>query len=129
MKGLVVVISLMVAMFATSTAAMASEGAATQYKASFQAPMPDGGFSQWTCSGVHVVNSVSIKDSEICTITGDTSGLVAGTYVGNPTANVPPFGEVPWFSDFDGVTATRFKAVIVENPDGTFTQHILAYYN
>jgi len=119
----------MVAMFATSTAAMASEGAATQYKASFQAPMPDGGFSQWTCSGVHVVNGVSIKDSEICTITGDTSGLVAGTYVGNPTANVPPFGEVPWFSDFDGVTATRFKAIIVENPDGTFTQHILAYYN
>jgi len=40
----VVVISLMVAMFATSTAAMASEGAATQYKASFSAPMPDGGF-------------------------------------------------------------------------------------
>ncbi|TME55897.1 MAG: hypothetical protein E6I58_09425 [Chloroflexi bacterium] len=116
MKGLVVAISLMVAMFATSTAAMASEGAATQYKASFQAPMLDGG-------------CVSIKDSEICTVTGDTSGLVAGTYVGNPTANVPPFGEVPWFSDFDGVTATRFKAIIVENPDGTFTQHILAYYN
>lgn len=43
-KGLVVVITLMVAMFATSTAAMASEGAATQYKASFSAPMPDGGF-------------------------------------------------------------------------------------
>ncbi len=129
MKALLVVISLMGAMFATSTAAMASEGAATQYTASFLAPMPDGGFSQWTCSGVHVVNLVSIKDSEICTVSGDTTGLVAGVYVGNPTANVPPFGEVPWFSDFDGVTATRFKAIIVANPDGTFTQHILAYYN
>ena len=129
MKGLVVVISLMAAVFATSTTAMASEGSATQYKASFQAPMPDGGFSQWTCSGVHVVNLVSVKDSEICTITGDTSGLVAGTYVGNPTANVPPFGDVPWFSDFDGATATSFKAIIVANPDATFTQHILAYYN
>src|SRR5438309_7504235 len=100
-KGLVVAISLMVAMFATSTAAMASEGAATQYKASFQAPMPDGGFSQWTCSGVHVVSRVSIKDSEICTVTGDTSGLVAGTYVGKSNANVPPFGVVLWFSVFD----------------------------
>jgi hypothetical protein len=78
-KGLVVVISLMVAVFATSTTAMASEGSATQYKASFQAPMPDGGFSHWTCSGAHVVNHLSVKDSEICTITGDASGLVAGT--------------------------------------------------
>src|SRR3989454_11265477 len=69
-KGLVVVITCMVAIFATATAAMASEGAATQYKASFSAPMPDGGFSQWTCSGVHIVNRVSITDSEICTITG-----------------------------------------------------------
>jgi uncharacterized protein YcfJ len=109
------------------TAALASEGAATPFKATYTAPAPVG-VSNWTCSGAHVVNRVSVKDSETCLISGNTVGFVAGTYVGNPNANVPPFGVTGWFSDYNGAVATSFTATIVNNGDGTFTQYLTAYY-
>jgi hypothetical protein len=109
------------------TAALASEGAATPFNAAYTAPAPVG-VSNWACSGAHVVNRVSVKDSETCLISGNTAGFVAGTYVGKPTANIPPFGDTQWFSDYNGVEATSFTATILNNGDGTFSLYITAYY-
>jgi hypothetical protein len=109
-------------------AVLASDGVATPFKASYTTATPFG-VSIWTCSGAHIVNRVSVKDSETCLITGTTTGLVAGTYVGNPTANIPPFGVTPWGSDYNGALATSFRATLVKNGDGTFTLDIVAYYS
>jgi len=109
------------------TAALATEGAATPFKATYTAPAPVG-VSNWTCSGAHVVNNVSVKDSETCLISGNTAGFVAGTYIGNPVVNIPPFGVTGWISDFNGVESTGFIATLVNNGDGTFTLDITAYY-
>lgn len=98
----------------------ASDGSATQFTAVYPTPMLDGGTSTWTCSGVHIVNPVSVKDNEECLITGDTSGLVAGTIVGDPKANWPGIGYLGWSSDYNGVEATHFKGHFVSMGDGTF---------
>jgi hypothetical protein len=110
-------------------------GAGTAFAASYGLPASDGGTTTWTCSGAHVVNKVSFKDSETCIISGDLTGYVAGTFSGNPLGYFPPlfplFGLVPWFSDFpgeNGATATSWTATVTANADGTFTQNIVAYY-
>ena len=108
-------------------AALAASGAATPFKATYTAPAPVG-VSNWTCSGAHVVNRVSVKDSETCLISGNTAGFVAGTYIGDPMVNIPPFGVTGWISDFNGVESTSFIATLVNNGDGTFTLDITAYY-
>jgi hypothetical protein len=87
------------------------------------------GVSIWTCSGAHIVNPISVKESETCVISCNTTGLVGGTYVGNPTANIPPFVVTPWKSDYNGALATSFTATSVKNGDGTFTLVIVAYYS
>src|SRR5207249_4258670 len=88
-----------------------NSGVATPFKAAFSAATPDG-FADFMCSGAHIVNK-TVKDSETCLITGDTNGFVAGTYFGNPTADIPPLGVVPWFSDFNSDQASRFIATFV----------------
>jgi len=123
-----VVLTFVVLLFAAFPAtASASSGAATPFKAGFSAPIPDGGFADFTCSGAHIVNK-TIKDSETCLITNDTNFFVEGTYFGNPTADIPGLGVVPWFSDFNGVEASRFIVTFVDNGDGTWTQYLVAYY-
>jgi hypothetical protein len=127
-RGVLAAALLTVAMTAPA-AVFASEGVATPFKASYVTPTPIGD-SLWTCSGAHVVNRVSIKDSETCLVSGNTTGFVAGTYVGNPTTNIPPFGpNAGWGSDYNGAVATMFTQTFIANGDGTFTMDITAYYN
>jgi hypothetical protein len=114
--------------------AFASDGAATPFKATYPTPSIDGGFSTWTCSGAHVVNRVSFKDSETCLVTGDVSGYVAGTYSGSPSG--PLAGSVfgantEWGSDSpleNGAAAISWTITLIDNGDGTWTVDILAYY-
>src|SRR6266852_7278113 len=126
MRRLMVVTVVLFAFAAFPATAWASNGAATPFKASFSAATPDG-LADFTCSGAHIVNK-TIKDSETCLVTGDTNGFVAGTYFGNPTADIPALGPVQWFSDFNGVQASSFIATFVDNGDRTWTMYIVAYY-
>ncbi|TMB90519.1 MAG: hypothetical protein E6J18_14155 [Chloroflexi bacterium] len=126
MRRLMVVTVVLLAFASFPATVSASNGAATPFKAAFSAATPDG-FADFTCSGAHIVNK-TVKDSETCLITGDTNGFVAGTYFGNPTADIPPLGVVPWFSDFNSVQASRFIATFVDHGDGTWTNYIVAYY-
>lgn len=97
-----------------------SNGAATRFTFTWE--------SDTTCSGVHIVNKVSVKDTETCLYSGDTTGYTAGKYQGNPTG-MNPWGFVSgWRSDYNGVAATSWKITMVDNGDGTFTSHIVAYY-
>ncbi len=127
MRRLMVLTCVLFAFAAFPATVSASSGAATPFKAGFSAPMPDGGSADFTCSGAHIVNK-TVKDSETCLITGDTNGFVAGTYFGNPTADIPALGPVQWFSDFNGVQASSFIATFVDNGDRTWTMYIVAYY-
>jgi hypothetical protein len=127
MKRVLLAAAVVAGALVAPTAVLASEGAATPFKATYTAPAPSG-VSDWTCSGAHVVNKVSVKDSETCLISGNTAGFVAGTFVGNPTANIPPFGDTGWLSDYNNIEAKSFTATIVNNGDGTFTLDITAYY-
>ena len=126
MRRLMVVTVVLLAFAAFPATVSASSGVATPFKAAFSAATPDG-FADFMCSGAHIVNK-TVKDSETCLITGDTNGFVAGTYFGNPTADIPPLGVVPWFSDFNSEQASRFIATFVDNGDGTWTMYIVAYY-
>lgn len=111
---------LMVAL--VSSTAFASNGKATQFTATYPV-----GAATWTCSGVHIVNK-TIKDSETCVISGDTTGYLAGTYTGAPVGAFPPYGSITWLSDFNGALATTWTITMTDNGDGTFTANIVAYY-
>ena len=98
-----------------------ANGAATQYRMSYGPNM--------VCTGVRIANKVSVKDNETCLMSGDTDGFIAGTYRGNPTGTLPPWGDdVTWKSDFDGRVATSWRITFVDNGNETFTANILAYY-
>jgi hypothetical protein len=121
--------------FGTVTAfANNGDGAGTAFKAMYPSPGIDGGTATWTCSGAHVVNKVSFKDSETCVVSVDVAGYANGTYSGSPTGPVAgsPFGaSTAWFSDFageSGAMATSWTIVESDNGDGTFTLDILAFY-
>ena len=124
----------------------ASNGAATPFKLQYLGTAT----STWTCAGAHVVNRVSIKDSETCLITGDTSPYVAGTFTSGTicpsTDQYPPSiqgtpacGELPpysapglpawWLSDFNANPATSWTVVMKRNGDGTFTAVAVSYYS
>jgi hypothetical protein len=83
----------------------------------------------WTCSGVRLTTDGAIRDKETCLLTGHTSVLVAGTYIGRPAVFVPGYGLVAWASDFDGLAATVDSTRLVDNHDGTFTVYVIAFYN
>jgi len=102
-----------------------ADGAATPFKSSYADPALG---THDTCSGARVVQSKgTIKDSETCTLSGDTSRVVAGTVVGNPFYVL---GGVysEWSSDFDGQVAKSVTLQFVANGDGTYTENVVAYY-
>ncbi len=121
--------------FGSATAlANNGNGAGTAFKASYSTGAIDGGTNTWTCSGAHVVNNVSFKDSETCIVSGDVTGYANGTYSGNPAGFVAGsiFGAgTEWSSDFAGelgAIATSWTIIESDNGDGTFTLDIVAYY-
>jgi hypothetical protein len=123
----------------------ASNGKATPFKVQYLGTDT----STWTCAGAHVVNNAGIKDSETCTITGDTSPYVAGRFTSGEicpsTDQYPPSiqgtpacGELPpysapylpawWLSDFNAHPAISWTVVMKRNGDGTFTADAVSYY-
>jgi hypothetical protein len=109
----------------------------TSKVANYSATYPVGD-AIWTCTGVHLVGknfpgdaTSGGKDSFTCTITGDTTGYVAGTYTGEPGGFFPPLGPITWLSDFAplaGEQANRWTLSVTDNGDGTFTVEGSAYY-
>lgn len=124
MKHALAALVLFVALGVTAVAT-ASNGAATQFKVSYS---PDGGTTTWTCVGTHVVNNNVTKDEETCSISGNTTGYVAGTYSGSPFGNFPPYGSIYWQSDFNGARASSWTIRLAANGGGTFTAHIVSLY-
>lgn len=143
-----VLVSLVVAAVAAvgfgGVSALASSGKATPFKAQYPG-LPN---STWSCAGAHVANRISVKDSETCSVTGDTSGYVSGVFTsgqicppGNPPSIVgtpacgqfPPFSTpdqpVYWASDFNGNLAISWSISLTANPDGTLTGTIVSYYS
>jgi hypothetical protein len=110
-------------------------GAGTAFKAAYPAGAIDGGTTTFTCSGAHVVNNVSFKDSETCILSGDLTGYANGTFTGSPAGFLAgsPFGAATeWSSDFideKGAVAISWTMVETDNGDGTFTLDIVAYYS
>ena len=106
--------------------ASAGNGSATtQY---FQAYTDNNGV-QSDCTGTRVVQKDgTVKDSEICILSGDTSRLVAGTIKGNPGYCLNAVCWPAWVSDFDGKVAKSVNLTLSNNGDGTFTQKVTAYY-
>ena len=124
-KGSAAIVLAMCALAASSAGAMASNGAATPFKIAYE--NPDG--TSWDCSGARVVNPVSVKDSETCLVTGDTSELTAGVYTGDPYGDLPWFGNAQWASDFgDGKIAEHWTVTVMDNGDGSSTVYAVAYY-
>jgi hypothetical protein len=127
MKRFITVAILVAAFSMMAVTAGTASGAATPFKASYL-DIANGGATA-TCSGARVVQKHgAVFDSETCTLSGNTSGVVTGTFVGNPTYSCPGFGTCVWFSDFDRQIATNVTLVITANGDGTFTEDVLAYY-
>ena len=126
MKRLLCIVAVVVAALGTGAVATASQGAATPFKATYNGTPG----ATYTCAGAHVVNRVSVKDSERCVISGDTTGYVAGTYSGSPLGFFPPVGiDADWISDYDGTIASSWTFTVTDNGDGTFTIDIVAYYS
>ena len=97
--------------------ASADNGATTTH---FTTAYTDPTLGHVTCSGERITKTgpkAFIKDSETCLI---GNGFPAGTYT---TAD---FG--PWYSDYDGKVSTNATLTVTENPDGTATGVIVAYY-
>ena len=79
------------------------------------------------CSGAHIVNQVSVKDSETCLL-ADGTGMTAGTYQGAPNG-MNPWGVVGhWRSDYNSVLAKSWTMTAVDNGNGSFTLYVVAYY-
>jgi hypothetical protein len=122
--GFVAVVLAMSAVAASSAAVLASNGAATPFKVAF-----DDGSTHYDCAGARVENRVSIKDSETCLVTGDTSLMIAGTYSGDPYGDLPWFPHARWQSDTgDGRIADHWTVTVNDNGDGTFTLYAVAYF-
>ena len=124
---LVVFVGGVVAVCALSVGlASASNGSGTPFKATYT----DTALGTLaTCSGSRVVQKDgTVKDSETCLLSGDTSRVVAGTVVGNPSYCLGGVCGWIWSSDYDGKTAKTITLQFVDNGDGTFTENIVAYY-
>ena len=115
---------------ATIAGASGGNGATvTHFTASYQDPP---GLGNWSCTGEHIYNhGAGAQDSETCIASGDTSGLVPGTYSGSPYTIFPVLGWSGWTSDYytTVVWATSWTAIVTANSDGTFTINIDAFYN
>lgn len=108
---------------ASSAPVLASGATATPFKAQYS----DGG-TEYDCSGARIVNRVSVKDSETCLISGDTSWLYAGSFTGDPYGDVPGCTHCLFVSDYDGLLATSWSTIVVRNGDGTYSAYVLMYF-
>jgi hypothetical protein len=84
----------------------------------------------FTCTGEHIDNSALVKENETCAITGDTSGLIAGSFHSNPPSPFGIFGAFGnefWFSDFDGAVASAWQATFKDAGNG-WTLRLYAQY-
>lgn len=102
-------------------------GVATPYTITFGPPLYPG--PTWSCWGSRVVNGNGVKDSETCVLSGDTSGVAAGTFSGDPYGDLFGTPQVRWASSFDVQMATRWTITVTDNGDGTFTAAIVAFYS
>lgn len=111
-------------------AGAANRAVVTHWTATFTTVAADGGTATWTCTGNRVVNHghPAGLDSATCTVTGDTTGMVAGTYTGAPAGALPPNPAFTWVSPFDGKTAASWEAVVMDNGDGTFSVEVSAFF-
>ena len=126
MKHIVAIASIVGAISLGGVVGVASaDGAATPFKASYNDPALG---TLDTCSGARVVQSNgTVKDSETCTLSGDTSKVVAGTVVGNPDYTLGGVYSY-WSSDFNGQAAKSVTLRFVANGDGTYTEYVVSYY-
>lgn len=96
------------------------------------------GAMNFNCTGEHVFNKgPGGQDDETCLLSGDTTGLVAGTYTndlnnqyGSTVGVLAPWGDVVWTSDYYSTptNASSWTICIANNGDGTFTMDIDAFY-
>ena len=119
-------IVLLLTLFTINGTAHAAGGGATPFKAQYTNLLFN---TLDTCSGAHVIQgNGKVKDSQTCILSGDTSLVVTGTFVGNPGFCIPNNPCAVWASDFDGQIAKSVTITIVDNGDGTFTETVVAYY-
>lgn len=124
--SLAIRIALLLGLLATNGVAYAANGKATPFKATYTDLMFN---TLDTCSGAHVLQgNGKVKDSETCMLSGDTSRVLAGTYVGAPKFCIPNNPCAVWSSDYDGQIAKNVTLTIIDNGDGTFTMDVVAYY-
>jgi hypothetical protein len=135
MKHVLPVVILAALIMSFAAVASASDGAATPYKATWT----DVTGATATCSGSHVVFTTgtragTFQESETCLLSGNTSRVVPGTWVGNPSfSNYSNLGgQWIWESDFPGnlgKVADSVTITIVGNGDGTFTETAVTTYH
>jgi hypothetical protein len=96
----------------------------------FAAGYTDGNGVWSSCTGTRVVQKDgTVKDSETCILSGDTSRLVEGTVTGNPNYCLNAVCWPTWVSDAgDGKIAKSVILKLINNGDGTFTEKVTAYY-
>ena len=102
-----------------SSLAAAGDGAKTTH---FTASYTDAVFGLVVCAGERISKSALkafIKDSEDCTL-----------LEGFPARDLRLRGQTfeGWASDYDGMLALDCTFVITDNGDGTWNNHIVAYY-
>ncbi|MHB8380657.1 MAG: hypothetical protein ACYDB2_12240 [Acidimicrobiales bacterium] len=89
------------------------------------------------CTGNHVVTEGQApEDIETCLMSGDVSGMTAGTFSNSPGVvsgywPVAAWGQKSWVSDYypARTVATSWTVNSVNNGNGTFTWNMTFYYN
>jgi hypothetical protein len=90
-----------------------------------------------TCTGNHVDTAGQPpKDIETCLMSGDLTGMAAGTFSNTPdspigTWPVAAWGQLGYDSDYyqAPTEATSWSIISIDNGNGTFTWNMTAYYN
>jgi hypothetical protein len=81
------------------------------------------------CTGTRIVQKDgTVKDSETCNLSGDTSRLSPGTVHGRADYCLNGVCWAYWVSDYDSQAATSVNLTQIPNGDGTYTQKVTAYY-
>ena len=142
-KMIITVIAALGLLGLSSTAALASTQApgirqapgasASVTAAPFTAQGTETEGGLYTCKGVHIMNSNGTsEDIETCRVTGISAAEAAanptGVYSGDPDGYVPFGGVGPWFSDYNGATASSWVIGVHEHGNGTATEGIEANF-
>jgi hypothetical protein len=117
------------AVAALALVGVSGTSAATFSATPFSASWTFNGISA-TCHGVRVVTDATVTDYEACLYTGDTSGMLTGTYSGSPrgvTPGICPLG-CRWSSDFDAAIATSWTETLINNGSGSVLGLEVAHY-